>query len=98
MPALSQQAIVTAFFDDRALLHNDNTVCGFDSGKAVCDQNTGCILQDQVQSLLNLPFSEWINAGGGFIENKDGGVLNQHAHQCHELTLSHRKPIAALAP
>ena len=53
--------------------------------------------QNEIQRLLDLPFGEGVNAGGRFIQNEDGGVLHQHAHQRHELTLPHRKPVAALA-
>ena len=80
MTVLLQQPVVTAFFDDGSLLHDYDAVRGFDGGKTMRDQNAGGILEDQIQCLLNLPFCERINAGSGFIENKDGGVLHQHAH------------------
>ena len=97
MPALGQQSIVTAFFDDGAFLHHDDPVRGFDRGQAMRDQDAGCVFQDEVQCLLDLPFSERVNAGSGFIQNEDGGVLNENAHERHELTLSHRESVTSLA-
>jgi hypothetical protein len=47
---------VISLFDDGAFLHDDDSVRGFHSGQAVGDQGAGCVFQDQVQRLLNLPF------------------------------------------
>jgi hypothetical protein len=80
---------MAAFFNDRAFFHDHDSVCGFDGGQAMRDQDAGCVFQNEIQRLLDLPFSEWVNAGGGFIQNEDGGVLHEHAHQRHELTLPH---------
>ncbi len=54
--------------------------------------------QDQVERLLDLPFGERVDAGGGFIQDEDGGILHQHAHQRHQLALSHREPRCRARP
>ena len=41
--------------------------------------------------MLDLPLSERVNAGGGFVQDEDGRFLHQDAQQCHQLTLPHRK-------
>ncbi len=89
MPALIQQSIVTALLNDRSFLHDNDTIRGFDRGQAMRDQNAGGVFENEIQRLLNLPFGKWINAGGGFIKDEDGGVLHKHAHERHELALSH---------
>ena len=96
MPALCEQALVIPLLDDPALFHHDDAVRGFDRGETVRDQDAGRIFQDQVQRLLDLPLGERVDAGGGFIQDEDGRLLHQDAHQRHQLALPHREPSAAL--
>ena len=55
------------------------------------------MLQDQVQRLLDLPLGERVDAGSGLIQDEDGRLLDQHAHQRDKLALPHREAVAALA-
>ena len=89
MSALGEQTFVVPLLDDRAFFHHHDAVGGFDGGQPVRDQDAGGMFQDQVQRLLDLPFGERVDAGGGFVQDEDGGLLHQDAHQRHELTLPH---------
>src|SRR5581483_7502299 len=55
------------------------------------------MFEDEIQRLLNLPLGERINAGSRFIEDEDGGTLDEDSHQRHKLSLPHREAVAALA-
>ncbi|OQC54599.1 MAG: hypothetical protein BWX54_02189 [Verrucomicrobia bacterium ADurb.Bin018] len=88
---------MAAFFDDPPVLHHDDAVSRTHSRQPVSDEDAGGALQDQIERLLDLPFGEGINAGGGLIQNEDGRLLHQHAHQRHQLPLTHRKPRPAFA-
>ena len=46
MPTLGQQAIVTAFFDDGAFLHDDDSICGLHGGETMRDEDAGGIFQN----------------------------------------------------
>src|SRR5258706_4591743 len=61
------------------------------------DQNTRGIFEYQIQCLLDLPFSKWVNASGSLIKDKDRGLLHQDAHQRHELALTHRETSASFS-
>src|SRR6188768_3069313 len=86
------QAIVAAFFNDAAMIEHDDAIGVTDGAEAMGDDNRGALVQHDIESLLNLCFRQGINAGGSFIENDDGRVLNQHTSQRNELSLSHGKP------
>src|SRR5581483_11610058 len=61
------------------------------------DDNGCTILQHYIKPLLNLGLGERVNAGRGLVEDDDRGVLEQHACQGDELTLTHRERPARLA-
>src|SRR6266545_7061332 len=97
MSTLCKQTIMIPFLNNPPFFHYDDAVRGFHSGKTMRDQNARRIFQDEIQCLLDLPFSEWINTGCGFIKDKDGWLLQQDPHQRHELTLSHRETPASFS-
>ena len=60
------------------------------------DQNAGAVFQNQIQRLLDLPLGEGVDTGGGLVQDKDGGLVQQHTQQRNHLPLPHGKTAAAL--
>src|SRR5579859_3710797 len=85
--ALLHQRSVIALFHNFAGVEYDDAVGAADGGEAVRDDDGCTLLQDQVKSFLNLGLGERVNAGGGFIEDDDGRVLQQDARQGDQLAL-----------
>ena len=46
---------------------------------------------------MNERFCQRVNAGSGLVQNKNGGVLQHHARQRHQLALAKREARAAFA-
>jgi len=53
---------VITLLDDRTFLHDDDSVRGFHGGQAVRDHDAGCVFEDEVQCLLDLPLGERVNS------------------------------------
>src|SRR5687767_8696473 len=53
------------------------------------DNETGAMGEQPFQSLLNQPLRGCVNAGGGFVEQKNRGVLEQSPGNADPLFLSH---------
>ena len=56
-------------------LHNDDFICMLDGGKSVCNHDSGTVLAQFVQRILNVVFGHIVQSGGRFIQNKDWRVL-----------------------
>ena len=55
------------------------------------------MLQHHVQPFLDQRLGQRVDAGGGFVQDEDRRVLQQHRAQRDELPLAHRQAAAALA-
>ena len=75
MAAAGQQIGVVTLFDDLAVAQDDNAVSGADGGEAMGDDDAGTAPQDGGQGGLHLGFGKRVDAGGRFIQEKDGRIL-----------------------
>src|SRR5712691_13153412 len=85
--ALLHQCGMVALLNDFAEVEHDNAVGAANGGETVRNQNGCALLQDEIKPLLNLRLCERVNAGGGFVEDDDRGVLQQDARQRDQLAL-----------
>ena len=68
-----------AGFDNLTVLQDHNLVCIGDGAHAVGDDDDGLVLHEFRNALLNLGFVFDVEACGGFVEEHDGGVLEDGA-------------------
>ena len=64
-----------ADFGDLVFVENDDLVGVCDGAHAVGDDDDGLVLHEFRNALLNLGFVFDVEACGGFVEEHDGGVL-----------------------
>ena len=83
-------------FDDAAVFDDADAVGFADGGEAVSDDDGGTALHEGIEGFLNLFFGLGIEAGGGLVEEEDGGVFQDGPGDGHALALSAGEFDAAL--
>ena len=78
---------MTALLDDGAVLHHQDAVGVPYGGKAVGDDKAGAALHQRVHGLLDFQLRARVHAGGGLVENEDGGVGEDGAGDGKQLPL-----------
>ncbi len=53
---------MAAAFDDLSLIHDDNEICVPDRGQAMCDDNAGAVLHDELHGALDRLFGSGVYA------------------------------------
>ncbi len=89
MPTAGQQRVMRPFFQDTAVIHDDDPVGVPDGGEAVGDDDGRALAHDRVQPFLDLHFGEGIDAGCRFVEDEDRRIFKHDPRQGHELPLAH---------
>ena len=69
----------------------------FDGGESMGDDQSGPILKKGIECFLDLGLGEGIHAGGGFIQDEDGRILEEDPGQRDQLPLAHGETDAACA-
>src|SRR5690606_37741791 len=87
---------VATLFGDAILSDYDNAVGILDGRQAVRDDERRAPLRQFQQRLLNRRFGLGIQRGRRFVENQDGGVLEEHARDSNTLLLPAAQLHAAL--
>ena len=59
---LCQKRFMAAAFDDLSLIHDDNEICVPDRGQAMCDDNAGAVLHDELHGALDRLFGSGVYA------------------------------------
>ena len=70
-----EQLLMITLLEDYAFIQYDNAICRLHGREAMGDEHTRGLLEDEVQRCLDLLFGEGVDAGGGFIQNKNRGSL-----------------------
>ena len=86
-----------AGFDDLAVLQDDDFVCIGDGSHAVGDDDDGLVLHEFRNALLYLGFVFDVEACGGFVEEYDGGVLEDGAGDGDTLTFAAGERVTVFA-
>ena len=71
--ALLNKLLVRTFFDDVALVHDENHVRIFDCREAVRDDKRRLVLHEFFKRLLNLDFRASVDRACRFVENEHRG-------------------------
>ena len=66
---------MSAAFLNAIAVHNDDFICMLDGGKSVCNYDSGTVLAQFIQRILNIVFSHIVQSGGRFVQNKDWRIL-----------------------
>jgi len=77
-----------ALFDDAAFVENDDLVGLEDSVEAVGDGDDSAALHQFARGFFEQGFGFGVEAGGGFVENQDGGIFEEGAREGDSLGLS----------
>ena len=96
-PALAQQLVVAPVFDDAALVHNNEAIHGRDRRKPVGDCDYGLVPHQIIELLLDRGLDLGIERRGGFVQDQDRRILQQHPRNGDALTLTAGQLHAALA-
>ena len=72
---LRHEFIVGAALDDAALAQDEDLAGPADGAEAVGDDEAGAVGHEAVEGFLNEPLGGGVHAGGGFVEDEQGGVL-----------------------
>ena len=86
-----------AGFNDLTILQDHDLVGICDGAHAVCDDDDSLVLHEFRNALLNLGFIFDVEACGGFIEEHDGGVLEDGAGDGDALAFAARKRVSVFA-
>ena len=70
-----EQLLMIALLEDDALVQYNNAVCRLYGREPMGDEDTSRLFEDEVQRCLDLLLGEGVDAGGGFIQNKNRGSL-----------------------
>src|SRR5258708_40292598 len=68
---LVEELLVGAFFDDFAVVDDEDLVGVADGGEAVGDDEGGAALHEAQQGFLDVGFGAGVDAAGGLIEDED---------------------------
>ncbi len=70
-PALGDELIVAAAFDDATVVDDEDAVGVADGGKTMSDDEAGAALHQTFEGFVDEPLALGIEGGGGFIEEQD---------------------------
>jgi hypothetical protein len=59
-----------------------------DGAQAMSDDQGGAALEQAVESLADQHFGGGIDAGGGFVENQESGIVGEGAREADQLALA----------
>src|SRR5689334_18140045 len=88
VPTLLQESIMTTFLDDATMIEHENAIGSLDRREAMRDHDGRAIVQNEVETFLNLCLSQRIDAGRCFVENDNRWILQQQTGECDELALT----------
>ena len=83
-----QQLVVRADFFDMAAIHHHDLIGRQNGGKPMGNRDHGFAGGEGLQRQLNLFLRLGIERGSGFVEKKDGGVLQNRARDGESLLLT----------
>src|SRR5215467_10384277 len=87
-PAVADQPLVRALFDDAAAVHDHQPVHGGDRGEAVGNGDHRLAGHQVIELLLDRLLHLRVQGAGGLVEDKDRRVLQQHAGDGDALALT----------
>ena len=82
------QFLVRAAFHDPSAGDDDDLIRVPHGGEAARDDKRGASAHQRFQRILNQPFAFRIQGTGGFIQNQDGGILQDRSRDGDALTLA----------
>lgn len=88
--AFCKQLFVRTFFDDVALVQDENHVRIFDCREAVRDDKRRLVLHEFFKRLLNLDFRASVDRACRFVENEHRGMSEHNSCDAKKLFLSLR--------
>src|SRR2546421_12753656 len=91
------QLVVRAGFHDLSVRHYSQAVGVAKSTESVRDGESRAVLYQPVDRLLNKPLCLRIHAGGRFIEDQDGGIMEDRARDGDSLSLAAGESLPSLA-
>src|SRR5271155_679666 len=94
---LGEQLVVSAIFDGHALLQNNDLVGFSNRRESMCNGDGGSVLGHAVESGLHDVLAAHVDRAGGFVENEDGGTLDNASGNRQPLPLASTKLDAALS-
>lgn len=74
-----QQVIVSAGFDDFSVFDKNQTMGVAEGGEAVGDSDSGAIVDENIQGVLDFFLGFDIDGGSGFVQDEDGRILEDGA-------------------
>ena len=77
-------------------MHDENGVGALNGGEAMGDQDAGSAFHHALERAANAKLGVGVDAGGGFVEDEDAGIVGERAGKIDELFLAGREGIAAL--
>src|SRR5438132_12581446 len=95
--APSKQFIVSAGFDDSALVEHDDTMRFSHRRKTMCNEKCGAVRHEPFQGIEEELLGLRIERAGGLIQHQHWRVLQNRARNGESLTLAARESHAAFA-
>jgi len=90
-----QEFFVRALFHDTPPVEDDNMVSPPNRGEPMRNNHGGAPLKQRLQRLLDRAFCGGVNAGCGFVQDQDSGVLNKGSGKGQQLSFAHGECLAA---
>ena len=82
---------MVADFDDRALFEDDDLVRYGRAGQTVRNENSGLVLAETVELVVDFLFRDGVKAGGRFVEDDDVGIAVERTRDGQLLPLTDRQ-------
>lgn len=92
-----QEFRVFSTFNNVAAIQNKNLIRVEDGGEAVGNDEAGSFFQQAIQGFLDKAFGGVVHAGGGFVEDEDGGIFQKGAGDGETLLFTNAETYAAFA-
>src|SRR2546428_1535454 len=96
-PALSDQLSMPTLFDKAATVENQDDISREDGGQAMSDYERGAAGEQRPQRRLDELLRECVEVRGGFVQDDDTRVLQDHAGNRYALLLAAAESVAAFA-
>ena len=90
-PLKCQQLAMGSLFHHPAIRENDDSICFFDGGKSVGNNEGSSSFHQFFQSYLYLSLCLIVQRGSGFIQNKNRSILEKSSSNSNPLFLTTRK-------
>ena len=85
--AVSEQVDVLASLNDLALMEYEYEIGVPDRAETVGNDETGSVLQQELQGPLDANLGHRIDAAGGFVQDQDTGIGEHGAGEADQLSL-----------